>query len=649
MKKLASLVISLSIGLLCQPVFAQTAIDKITVSAGPTPQSRTFSVSLKAPSNHPGCGVKLLFGDGQHALGELTPGKPATFTHTYKTRGNFAVVAIGAPLRQFFGTLDECPTPQPVVTWALDPGAIEDGSLDILILGRTRPGHSRDDNLFGTNIDGSVRLNEPKAPLCVGTLLQDVKPHRRTELDMRQMIEQSGQFGLLAIGELYRLAGADNVADGARSHALEVLGRMGYMGGQWGRCTVLSNQGLDHQAEVLAVPRGLMPSLAALARVMPYPNLDQYAVLSTLPFKQAQHAGKLAREKAEQTDAARRATADELARRAAAGDRSKLGALVLHPSRLSDRTPGVCAVDYPHEDQAAVLGYRELGADMLPADLKSQLRPENSNLEVQGRSAFEKTFPNINDAYLALTKAPLTCTIFIDFPANLVALEQGLQRERRFTTQPGMLMPADAMRERFAQRRGFASFGELQFARTIGADLPTLKILNAEDITTREALDRTFDQMAREHYATERNLTVLLAYLRDRADGKARNLSAVGQRDQRETRAREYPFEATLSCGFQGRHLSIAACFAGSSGGTSTELEVRNGDSYALYRPWELARAGTEERDVGLVIPLKPNFEIKAQNNSEQLTLTLTLRETLSGKEVFVKSAAQYGVVATRR
>ena len=50
----------------------------------------------------------------------------------------------------------------------------------------------------------------------------------------------------------------------------------------------------------------------------------------------------------------------------------------------------------------------------------------------------------------------------------------------------------------------------------------------------------------------------------------------------------KYPYTATLTCGFQGQHYTIAGCFR------DTELEVRSGDDYRLYKIYDIHEAGEE-------------------------------------------------------
>jgi hypothetical protein len=93
----------------------------------------------------------------------------------------------------------------------------------------------------------------------------------------------------------------------------------------------------------------------------------------------------------------------------------------------------------------------------------------------------------------------------------------------------------------------------------------------------------------------------------------------------------------------QGNHINVLACFSGRHVGT--ELELRNGDQYGLYKVYEISKLGTETRD-GLRIDLRRNFALKVQNSSDSLVLTVTIVESATNKRVFQKSAAKFGVVS---
>jgi hypothetical protein len=102
---------------------------------------------------------------------------------------------------------------------------------------------------------------------------------------------------------------------------------------------------------------------------------------------------------------------------------------------------------------------------------------------------------------------------------------------------------------------------------------------------------------------------------------------------------KKYPYVAELTCGYAGREFYMLGCFAG--GSVNTELEVWNGDYYQMYTV-----GSSIFNKTNILIDLKKKFRIKAQNSNETLLLTLVVKERKTGKVLYKRSAAQYGVVS---
>lgn len=128
---------------------------------------------------------------------------------------------------------------------------------------------------------------------------------------------------------------------------------------------------------------------------------------------------------------------------------------------------------------------------------------------------------------------------------------------------------------------------------------------------------------------------------RERLEAEAR---VSQERERAEAAARE-TYEAVLTCGMNTNdHINILACFAKSSYGADTELELRNENDYGLYKAYNISSLGREYND-GFHIQLKHNFSIKAQNSHNLLTLSLKIIDS-KGDVVFQKSVGQYGVIS---
>jgi len=64
-----------------------------------------------------------------------------------------------------------------------------------------------------------------------------------------------------------------------------------------------------------------------------------------------------------------------------------------------------------------------------------------------------------------------------------------------------------------------------------------------------------------------------------------------------------------------------------------------------MYKPYEIVNSNFKNTSSGVIIPLKKNFNITAQNASDALTLTVTVRDTITKKTLFEKSAAKFGAI----
>lgn len=120
---------------------------------------------------------------------------------------------------------------------------------------------------------------------------------------------------------------------------------------------------------------------------------------------------------------------------------------------------------------------------------------------------------------------------------------------------------------------------------------------------------------------------------------------------ERAEHAKEYPFEAVLTCtpSYNDRFPATFCFSVGDNHGhmTKTELELTNGKEYHMYSGVDVRLAG-QQTDEGLIIPLRNHFELIAQNANDNGLLSVVIRDTKTHKVVFQKSASKYGVVKVR-
>ena len=161
-------------------------------------------------------------------------------------------------------------------------------------------------------------------------------------------------------------------------------------------------------------------------------------------------------------------------------------------------------------------------------------------------------------------------------------------------------------------------------------------------------------EMEKKRLAEERAAAEKAKKEREEADALGRKQRAEEERRQkeqaerarqeRESSAREFPYYAVVTCGFQGNHTNILACFAGRVG---TEIELRNGNQYGLYKAHEIRNLGQESHQ-GFKINLRRNFELKAQNSSENLVLGVVIRDVKTDQIVFQKQVSRFGVISIK-
>jgi hypothetical protein len=270
----------------------------------------------------------------------------------------------------------------------------------------------------------------------------------------------------------------------------------------------------------------------------------------------------------------------------------------------------------------------------------------------------------MDDFYVEHQKQPSKCNVFVDFPKNLKTLMTALERDRKGVSfEINTLMPTDQMREEWAKGQGYESLAASEFAAQIRGNATSLKSLAEKGIRDKPNFDRVAEEMRAAKYSDSTAVGDVLAFLNDKAAAaEKRGATAVSIRDERaaalradaERRAqeeqrrraeyaKEFPYTATISCGMNDRHMSIQACMSGRSS-VNSQLELTNGKQYKMYQQWEVTQAGNQTSE-GLVIPLRSNFSIKMQNLEDTLLLSVKVVSNATGRVLFTKSAAKYGVI----
>lgn len=218
------------------------------------------------------------------------------------------------------------------------------------------------------------------------------------------------------------------------------------------------------------------------------------------------------------------------------------------------------------------------------------------------------------------------------------------------------------------RRLGFTNQADYEYGKSIGANASQVKELQKYNINNYLDYQKSKQDFEanKSLYNNQDTPNTIVQFVIDKNNAKAQGKTIaqvvqarqaeqarlIKQRQENEARmqaekAREFPYEATFTCGMGGNHINIMACFVASGHSAKTQLEIRNGQQYGMYQGWELNGIGTETRN-GFVIPLRNNFSIVAQNSDNTLILNLVVRDTRTGNILFTKSASQYGVISVR-
>jgi hypothetical protein len=554
--------------------------------------------------------------------------------------------------------------------------------LDVVLLLDMQPQQRAGDRLFVTDMSGTPRVNRQLYParlnacllrnVTVPSDLKNVTEESWGYAQLARRLTQGKRTDLLDIQGTYASAGAPD-ADKALQRLVQAwLRAQGATAGlELARCggtpTLPNSLGYsnyennDLHEELVAIPRVLLPYVQDLPR---YAKATAGDYSKTMLFSFDELLGP-----AQTLSAAKQAQVDldsRYAQLAASDDRSQVAALVRAAGALP-RSGG--ELDYcatAAMDAALILGYRSLGLDMLPALLNEQISDSRNRIRFAGNTAYD----SVNDIFIAITSQRKPCQVVLGTAKEVVDLRAALAAQGRGAQSAlyGALLPLDDARDRYARSldQGYENYGQLAFARTIGAGTAALKQLRTYGVQSLADYNREAAAMQDSGHTAETSATAVLNFLQDRKDAQGNGRSTLAQRDarlaqlrrereqleqaRRERRAayeQQFPYEAVLSCSTGQQHQSLLPCFM--ADGLNSHLEITSGTAYVLYQPWEFARLGAETPGEGLVIPLRAAFEITAQNIGERMVLRAMVRETATGRTVYEKGAARFGVIRISR
>jgi len=295
-------------------------------------------------------------------------------------------------------------------------------------------------------------------------------------------------------------------------------------------------------------------------------------------------------------------------------------------------------------------------ADALQAELLTVYRSDADFSAFAGLSSskgFDEMFDNADLLFAAIQRG--RCQAVVTDGATAAALSAALGREG-LSHEAHDLRGREALIDTLVKQQGFSSRAGFEFARSVTPALSTddVRYLDRYGVRDAGAFNAGLSRMKASGYSSQRTTSALLAFLDDEKLGATSGKSAVAVQQARAERARadaatarraelaEFPYVAFISCGMGGGHIVTAACFG------DTDLEVRNGSTYGLYKIYSLDQAGVETGR-GLMIKLRRSFSIRAQNSDDTLVLGVEVQDAATRKVLFQQQAGQFRTVRVSR
>ncbi|MCE2949857.1 MAG: hypothetical protein LXA50_22685 [Betaproteobacteria bacterium] len=295
--------------------------------------------------------------------------------------------------------------------------------------------------------------------------------------------------------------------------------------------------------------------------------------------------------------------------------------------------------------------------------LEAVLRSDAFARFQSGKTSSIRKFDSVDALYADLQKRDGRCTIILGNGPTLATLKAAIDRDRQLD---GRLMP-DPLDEAVllqvhAAALGFKDSSAYLFGNSIGvrdaaqvARLQELGIASAEQFAAarkrleqvepgaRDSIDALIQLAADEREASAKGTSVkaIRTERARREEAEARRHAAAMAAGEK-AKAAEFPFVAVFSCSIGQQKTSLQACM--SSGSVDTEIELKNGNDYRMYKIHDVASIGRWTGDE-MVVDLRRSFEIKAQNADRTLVMNLVVKDRASGRTLYQRSAAQFGVM----
>lgn len=308
----------------------------------------------------------------------------------------------------------------------------------------------------------------------------------------------------------------------------------------------------------------------------------------------------------------------------------------------------------------------EQNAPRFDVPLEALLQTELFKKFLPARSSTHTRFKSMDALYSDLQLPNGTCTVILGNGPSIAKLKKALDRDTKLDARLMTQTVTEAqLIDAHAKALGFESTESYFFARSTGIqDVALVSQLERLGVHTNEQYQFALKRLNDAGLEDPQTVKGLISFLTDekeaaaqstsikklRAERLARELAALRQQAQAQSaadkkKAAEFPYVATISCMIGMQKTSLQACMSSKS--IQTEIELKNGSVYRMYKMFDVTDIG-DWNGQEMVVDLRSNFELKAQNADATLTLNVVIKRRSTGDIIFQKSAAQFGVIAVK-
>jgi hypothetical protein len=298
--------------------------------------------------------------------------------------------------------------------------------------------------------------------------------------------------------------------------------------------------------------------------------------------------------------------------------------------------------------------------------IEAVMQTEQFKTFLPGRPNSHNKFNSIDELYVDLQLPNGRCTVVLGNGPTIAKLKIAIDRDAQFDAR---LMPKSVTEAQlintYAKGLGFESSDMYLFALSVGLqNAQDVSQLNTFGIQTKQQYQAALKRLNDAGLGDSQTPSGLIAFLKDekeaaekrttiknlRAERAANEQAALRRQSQAQAAAEkkkavDFPYVAYISCMVGTQKTRVQACM--SSRSVQTEIELKNGSEYRMYKMFEVENIGNWNGEE-LVVDLRSNFELKAQNADDTLTLNVVIKNRATGAVVFQKSAAKFGVIAIK-